>query len=180
MTTWNIDTTHSAIRFSVRHLMISKVHGLFAKWSGALELDEENPANSKVKVEIDASSIDTKEEKRDAHLRSPDFFDVEQFPKLGFESKAVLVDDGKISQVIGDLTIHGVTRQVTLDVEEQGRAKDPWGGSRIAFEASTKINRKDFGLTWNVALETGGLLVGEKIEITLEVEAVLAAAAKAA
>lgn len=180
MTTWNIDTTHSAIRFSVRHLMISKVHGLFAKWSGALELDEENPANSSVKVEIDAASVDTKEEKRDAHLRSPDFFDVEKFPQLTFASTQVLVDGGKITQVIGDLTIHGVTRQVTLDVEEQGRAKDPWGGQRTAFEAKTQVNRKDYGLAWNVALETGGILVGEKIEITLEIEAVLAVASKAA
>ncbi len=179
--TWKIDTTHSQIRFSVRHLMIAKVHGRFAKWSGDLQIDDADPTKSSVKVEIDAASIDTQEEKRDAHLRSADFFDTEKFPKLTFVSKKVEVDKhGKITKLVGDLTIKDVTKEVALEVEEQGRAKDPWGGERTAYEAKTSINRKDFGLHWNVALEAGGVLVGEKIEIGLEIEAVAQAVEKAA
>ena len=170
--TWNIDTSHSAVRFTVRHLMISKVHGSFGSWKGALQIDPDNLAASSVKVEVDLASIDTKEEKRDGHLRSADFFDVEKFPTMTFVSKQVLAEGGKVTQVIGDLTIRDVTKQVTLEVEDHGAAKDPWGGERRGFEATTKINRKDFGLNWNVALEAGGVLVGEKIDITLEVEAI--------
>lgn len=170
--TWKIDPSHSAIRFTVRHLMISKVHGQFTGWTGTVELDDLDPSRSSVTVDIDAPSIDTNEEKRDAHLRSADFFDVERFPKLTFVSRQVLTEAGKITQVIGDLTIRGNTRQVTLDVEDAGRTRDPWGGERAGFEASTKISRKEFGLEWNVALEAGGVLVGDKIDITLEVEAV--------
>jgi len=170
--TWNLDPSHSAIRFTVRHLMISKVHGQFTGWTGAVELDEADPSRSSVTVDIDAASINTNEEKRDAHLRSADFFDVEKFPKLTFASTRVLTKGGKITQVVGDLTIHGTTREVTLEVEDVGRTRDPWGGERAGFEASTKISRKDFGLEWNVALEAGGVLVGDKIDITLEIEAV--------
>jgi polyisoprenoid-binding protein YceI len=176
MKTWKIDPSHSAVRFSVRHLMISKVHGQFTAWTGDIQLDDADLARSSVKVEIDAASIHTNEEKRDAHLRSADFFDAEQFPKLTFASKSVLAEGGKVTQVIGDLTIHGVTRQVTLDVEDLGRQRDPWGGERVGYEAKTSISRKDFGLHWNVALETGGVLVADKIEITLEIEAVAEAA----
>jgi polyisoprenoid-binding protein YceI len=169
---WNIDPAHSGVHFTVRHMVISKVRGAFERWQGAIDLDEQNPAASRVSVQIDAASIDTREEKRDQHLRSPDFFDVEKFPKLGFESTQIekLTDDQY--RVTGDLTMHGVTRPVVLEAESLGGGKDPWGHQRIGFAAKTTINRKDFGLTWNQALETGGLLVGEKIEISLDVQAI--------
>ena len=178
--TWNIDTSHSAIRFTVRHLVIAKVHGQFTKFAGAISLDDADPTRSSVAVEIDAASVDTREEKRDAHLRSADFLDVEKFPTLTFKSTKVELEGGKVARLVGDLTIHGVTKSVVLEVEDQGRAKDPWGGERAGFEAKTRINRKDYGLQWNVALEAGGVLVGENIDITLEVEALAAAATKAA
>lgn len=179
MTTWNIDTSHSSISFSVRHMVIAKVRGAFDRFEGSIELDEANPAASKVAVRIDASSIDTREPKRDAHLRSADFFDVEKYPELTFESTKVekVGDDYRVT---GALTIHGVTKEVELGVEALGTGKDPWGNDRVAFSATTSVNRKDFGLSWNQALETGGVLVGEKIEIALDVQAVKAAATKAA
>lgn len=180
MTTWNIDTSHSGVHFSVRHMVIAKVRGAFNRFSGVVELDEQNPAASKVSVRIDAASIDTREEKRDAHLRSADFFDVEKYPELTFESTKVEKLDGDEYRVTGNLTIHGVTKEVVLAAESLGAGKDPWGNDRIAFSATTSVNRKDFGLTWNQALETGGVLVGEKIEISLDVQAVKAAATKAA
>jgi polyisoprenoid-binding protein YceI len=180
MTIWNIDTSHSGVHFSVRHMVIAKVRGAFTRFSGSVELDETNPAASKVAVRIDAASIDTREEKRDAHLRSPDFFDVEKYPELTFESTKVEKLDDERYRVTGDLTIHGVTKEVVLDAESLGVGKDPWGNDRVAFSATTSVNRKDFGLTWNQALETGGVLVGEKIEISLDVQAVKAAATKAA
>ena len=180
MTTWNIDTSHSGVHFSVRHMVIAKVRGAFDRFSGTVELDEENPSRSKVSVRIDAASINTHEEKRDAHLRSADFFDVEKYPELTFESTQVeKTADGY--RVTGDLTIHGVTKEVVLEAESLGATtRDPWGNDRIAFEAKTSVNRKDFGLSWNQALETGGVLVGEKIEISLDVQAVKATATKAA
>ena len=179
MSTWNIDTSHSGVHFSVRHMVIAKVRGAFDEFSGTVELDEANPAASKVSVRIDAASIDTREEKRDAHLRSADFFDVENYPELTFTStKVEKADDGY--RVTGDLTIRGVTKEVVLAAESLGAGKDPWGNDRIAFSATTAVNRKDFGLTWNQALETGGVLVGDKIEISLDVQAVKAAASKAA
>ena len=180
MTTWNIDTSHSGAHFSVRHMVISKVRGAFERFTGVIELDEANPAASKVSVSIDATSINTHEPKRDAHLRSADFFDVEKYPELTFVStKVEKVGDAEY-RVTGDLTIHGVTKEVVLDAESLGVNKDPWGNDRIGFAATTSINRKDFGLSWNQALETGGVLVGEKIEISLDVQAVKAAATKAA
>jgi polyisoprenoid-binding protein YceI len=178
--TWNIDTTHSNVSFSIRHLVIAKVRGSFKSFSGAVALDEASPERSTVTVEIDVASIDTAEPKRDEHLRSADFFDVAQFPKLTFVSKRVETEGKEVARVIGDLTIHGVTREVTLAVEELGRAKDPWGGERAAFSATASIDRKDFGLRWNQALEAGGVLVGDKVEIALDVQAVLASAAQAA
>ncbi len=179
MAKWAFDTSHSGIGFSVRHLMISKVRGSFGKWSGTFEYDEADPTRSKLEVHIDAASIDTKEEKRDAHLRSPDFFDVANHPELVFASTAVTRDgDGYV--VTGELTIHGVTRSVDLKVESLGAGKDPWGNQRVAFEAKTTINRRDFGLNWNQALETGGILVGEKVEITIDIEAIQVAATQAA
>jgi polyisoprenoid-binding protein YceI len=180
MTTWNIDTSHSGVQFSIRHMVIAKVRGAFDRFSGTVELDDANPAASKVLVRIEAASINTREEKRDAHLRSADFFDVEKYPELIFEStKVEKVDDAQY-RVAGLLTIHGVTKEVVLDAESLGAAKDPWGNDRVAFAAQTTINRKDFGLAWNQALEAGGVLVGEKVEISLDIQAVKAAATKAA
>ena len=179
-TTWNIDTTHSSITFSIRHLVIAKVRGHFKSFSGTIQLDEADPRQSSVAVEIETSSIDTAEPKRDEHLRSADFFDAAQFPSISFQSKRVETEGKQVVRVIGDLSIHGVTREVTLAVEELGQAKDPWGNQRSAFAATTSIDRKDFGLRWNQALEAGGVLVGDKVEIGLDVQAVLAAATKAA
>jgi polyisoprenoid-binding protein YceI len=176
---WSFDPTHSNIGFAVRHLMISKVRGSFGKWSGTFAYDEADPTQSRIDVRIDAASIDTKDAQRDAHLRSPDFFDVEKHPELRFVSTLVR-RDGDDYVVAGDLTLHGVTRPVELKVESLGRGKDPWGNERAGFAAKTTINRKDFGLHWNQALETGGVLVGEKVEIVLDVQAIRAAAQKVA
>ena len=171
--TYQIDSAHSAAHFSVRHMMISNVRGDFTKVSGTLLLDADNPANSAVEALIDAASINTRETQRDAHLKSADFFDVEKYPEMSFRSKSVEpAEDGEL-RVKGDLTIHGVTREVTLSVEgPTPEAKDPWGNQRIGATATTKINRKDFGLVWNVALETGGILVGEDIKISIDLEAI--------
>lgn len=171
MATWNIDTSHSGIHFTVRHMVFAKVHGRFSKWTATFALDEANLAASKVTVDIDAASIDTAEEKRDGHLKSPDFLDVANHPKVTFVSKSV-EGGGDSFKVKGDLTVRGATKEVTLDVEKTGAGKDPWGNARIAFTAKTSINRKDFGLTWNQALEAGGVLVGEKVDIEIEVQAV--------
>jgi polyisoprenoid-binding protein YceI len=171
LTKFDFDPSHSSVAFVARHLVFTKVHGVFAKWSGTLELDLADLTKSKVLVEIDTASIDTHEEKRDAHLRSPDFFDVEQFPKMTFASKRI-EKKGNGYSLVGDLTIRGITKEVALDTTFEGTQKDPWGGDRVAFTAATKIQRKDWGLTWNMALETGGLLVGETIEIALDVQAV--------
>lgn len=174
-TTWNIDPAHTIAEFKVKHMMIANVKGQFSKVSGVLTLDESDLANSRVEVSIEAASIETRDGQRDAHLKSADFFDVEKFPTLQFQSNGIsLVRDGELS-VTGDLTIHGVTRKVSFAVEgPTPPTKDPWGNTRIAISASTKINRKDFGLTWNAALETGGILVGEEVTITLEAEFVKA------
>jgi polyisoprenoid-binding protein YceI len=176
MTTWNIDTSHSGAHFTVRHMVVSKVRGAFERWQGTLQFDEQHPEASKVSVQIEAASINTREPKRDEHLRSPDFFDVARYPTLNFESTKVEKVEGHSYRVTGDLTIHGVTKQVVLDADYLGAGKDPWGNDRVGFEASTSINRKDFGLSWNQALEAGGVLVGDKIEISLDVEAVKAQA----
>jgi polyisoprenoid-binding protein YceI len=174
--TWDIDIAHSAVQFHVRHMVISKVHGRFAKWSGAVELDEQDLTRSSVEVHIDASSVDTQAADRDNHLRSPDFFDVAKYPELTFRSKRI-AKAGEGYRVAGDLTIHGITREVTLEAEYTGTGKDPWGNQRAAFAAKTTIDRRDYGLVWNAALEAGGVLVGEKVEITIELEAVKKAAA---
>ena len=170
-TTWNIDPVHSVAEFKVKHMMISNVKGQFSKLTGALTLDESDLANSRVEASIEAASIETRDPQRDAHLKSADFFDVEKFPTLSFQSTGVtLVRDGELA-VEGNLTIHGVTRKERFTVEgPTPPAKDPWGNTRIGISATAKINRKDFGLTWNAALETGGILVGDEVTITLEVE----------
>src|ERR1700704_4579811 len=170
-TTWNIDPAHSVAEFKVKHMMISNVKGQFPKVSGALTLDESTLAKSRVEALIEAASIETRDAQRDTHLKSPDFFDVEKFPKLSFKSTGIRqVRDGELA-VEGDLTIRGVTRKVVFSVEgPTPPARDPWGNTRVAVSATTKINRKDFGLTWNAALETGGILVGDEVTITLDAE----------
>jgi polyisoprenoid-binding protein YceI len=168
---WNIDVTHSSITFSVRHLVVAKVRGHFTRFSGSIELDADRLQDSTVAVSIEAASIDTREAQRDTHLKSPDFLDVEKFPTLDFKSTKVEPLDSEHLKVTGDLTIHGVTRSVVLDTQFAGRAKDPWGGERAGFTATTKVDRKDFGLKWNMALEAGGFVVGDTVEISLDVEA---------
>jgi polyisoprenoid-binding protein YceI len=169
---WQIDASHSAIDFSVRHMMISNARGSFATFSGTVNIDEENPANSSVDVQIDAASIDTRDEKRDAHLRSADFFDVENYPVITFKSTRVEPVDASHGRIVGDLTIKDVTHQVVLDTEFIGQAKSPWGTTSYGFEAQTKISRKAWGLNWNVALETGGWLVSDEIKINIQLEVV--------
>ena len=170
-TAWNLDPVHSVAEFKVKHMMISNVKGQFTGISGVLTLDGKDITSSSVEASIDAATINTREPQRDAHLRSADFFDVERFPTLSFRSTEVkTVADGQLA-VTGELTIHGVTREVVFDVDGPTEAgKDPWGNTRIGLSAATKINRKDFGLKWNTALETGGVLVGETIVITLDLE----------
>lgn len=177
---WNIDTAHTAIGFAVRHMVVSKVRGRFAKYSGAITLDEADPTRSSVDVRIDASSIDTGVADRDTHLRSADFFDVERFPELRFQStKIEKVGDDRY-RLVGALTIRDVTREIALDVEYGGRGKDPWGNERIGFVAKASLDRKDFGLTWNQVLEAGGILVGDRVEIDVDVQGVRAAVHSAA
>ena len=174
-TTWHIDPVHSLAEFKVKHMMIANVKGQFGKLTGRLTLDESELTKSRAEAWIEAASIETRDPQRDAHLKSADFLDVEKFPTLSFKSTDInLVRDGELA-VRGDLTIHGVTRRVLVMVEgPTPPTKDPWGNTRVAVSASTKINRKEFGLTWNAALETGGILVGDEVTITLEVEFVKA------
>jgi len=175
ITTWQIDPNHSLVEFSAKHMMITTVKGRFSKVSGTIVVDEQNPDGSQVETEIEAASIDTRAEQRDQHLRSADFLDVEKHPNISFRSRRVLgtsKNPGDEFKVIGDLTIRGTTREVTLDAVYEGSGKDPWGGERVSFSATTKLDRRNFGLTWNQALETGGLLVGNEIKISLEIQAV--------
>ncbi len=166
---WNIDNSHSTAEFSVRHLMITNVKGRFGTVSGTVDYDSANPEAAQINVTIDATSIDTRDEKRDGHLRSPDFFDTEKFPQITFVSKKV-VKGGDGLLATGDLTMHGVTKEITLDVETPSApGKDPWGNTRIGASASGKLNRKDWDLGWNAALEAGGVLVGEQVKINIEI-----------
>lgn len=174
VTTWQIDPTHSEVGFSVKHLMISTVRGRFSGVKGSVFLDSEDISRSSVEVEIDATTIDTREEKRDGHLRSPDFFDVEKFPKITFRSRRIEPLGGDRYRVTGDLTIRDVTREVVLEATDEGRGRDPWGGERAGFTAAGKIDRREFGLTWNQALETGGVLVSNDIKLSIEAQAVKA------
>lgn len=168
---WDIDTAHSAAQFSVRHLAVSNVRGEFGKITGSVQLDDKDITKSTVEATIDVTSINTREEKRDQHLKGADFFDVAKFPTITFKSKKVAKDGTDRLKVTGDLTIHGVTKEVMLQVDGPAKAiKDPWGNTKTGVTATTKINRKDFGLTWNKALETGGLVVGDEVAITLDVE----------
>jgi polyisoprenoid-binding protein YceI len=177
---WNIDAAHSGINFSIRHMVVSKVRGRFAKFNGGLTIDDGDLTRSVVEATIDASSIDTGTPQRDAHLQSADFFDVERFPEIRFRSTRIEKLGGDRFRVVGNLTIRDVTREVSLDVEYGGRAKDPWGNDRAGFIATAALDRKDFGLHWNQVLEAGGVLVGDRVDIELEVQGVRAAASKAA
>lgn len=169
---WNFDAVHSNVGFSVRHLMVSKVHGHFKTWTGSLSIDEGNLAASSVEVKIDAASIDTKEQQRDDHLRSADFLDAAKYPHIVFRSTAVSKVADDRYRVTGDFTIRDVTKPVVLDVEYFGRQKDPWGGERMGFTAKTHIERKDYGLNFNIPLEGGGFVVGERVDIAIDIEAV--------
>jgi polyisoprenoid-binding protein YceI len=169
---WTIDPSHSQAQFTVRHMMISNVRGRFEDFTGTVDFNENDLSTLKVDVSIDANSINTRDEKRDGHLRSADFFNVEEFPTLTFKSTGVEVVDNDNLKVQGDLTIRGISKPVTLDVEYNGVANSPWGTTSAGFSAHTKINRKEWDLTWNQGLETGGLLVGEDVKIELELELV--------
>jgi polyisoprenoid-binding protein YceI len=172
---WNLDPVHSVAEFKVKHMMISNVKGQFTGISGVLSFDDSDVTKSRVEASIDASSINTRDAQRDEHLKSSDFFDVEKFPTLTFQSTSVKRTGDDELAVTGDLTLHGVTREVVFNVEgPTAPGKDPWGNTRVGLSAVTKINRKDFGLTWNSALETGGILVGDEITITLDVQFVKA------
>lgn len=170
--TWQIDSAHSGIHFSVRHLVIAKVRGQFGRWTGALAVPDGDFSKATVEVAIDAASIETGVADRDAHLRSADFFDVERFPEITFRSRRVEpIAEGRFA-LVGDLTLRGTTREVPLEVESAGQTRDPWGNVRAGFAGKTAVDRKEFGLTWNQALEAGGVMVGDKVEIEVEVEAV--------
>lgn len=170
LTTWTIDASHSEVGFAVKHLMIATVRGSFGTVSGTVTFADGDYSQATAAVTIDATSIDTREEKRDAHLRSADFFDVEQFPTLTFKSRRVQAVKADAFELVGDLTIKGITHEVVLDVAVEGFQKDPWGNQKAAFTATTKISRTAFGLTWNAALETGGVLVGDDVKISLDVQ----------
>lgn len=167
---WKIDPAHSEINFTVRHMMISNVRGRFEKFTGVVNFDEANPTASSVDVEIEAASINTREGQRDTHLKSADFLDAEKYPKLTFKNKNIQMVDANHGKITGDLTIRDISHEVVLDTEFNGKAKGPYGKNSAGFSATTTINRKDWGLVWNVGLETGGFLVGDDIKVSIELE----------
>src|SRR5512141_1677323 len=169
-TSWQIDSTHTGVEFAVKHLMISTVKGHFSEVSGTLSGDINNPETFALDVKIGAASIDTRQGQRDGHLRSPDFFDVEKFPTIEFKGKRIDGDVSSEFKLYGDLTIRDVTREIILDVTNEGSVMDPWGSPRIGFSARGKIDRRDYGLTWNQALEAGGFVVSDDIKISVDVE----------
>ena len=171
-TTWNVDPAHTEVGFAVRHLMISTVRGRFGKVTGTVIVDDDNPRNAKVDVTVDIASIDTRQEMRDNHLRSADFFDVAKHPTMHFVSKRIEGDPTKQFKLIGDLTIKDRTHEVTLDASLEGLVKDPWGGERAGYSLSGKLNRSDFNLLWNQVLEAGGVTVGEEVKLSIDVELV--------
>lgn len=177
--TWDLDLAHTQVEFSAKHMMLATMKGRFASVSGSIFWDPRNLPNSTVELTIDAGSIDTGNDQRDEHLRSPDFLDAEKYPQLTFRSRRIDpvpgVDEARY-QVTGDLTIRGVTREIVVDATFDGRARDPWGNDRVGYHATTSIDRRDFGLVWNVALETGGILVGDAVRIAVEGEATRRAA----
>ncbi|HVZ22257.1 MAG TPA: YceI family protein [Vicinamibacterales bacterium] len=169
--TYKIDKAHSEAVFQVRHLL-TKVQGRFTDFEGSIQFNEAAPEQSTVDFTIKATSIDTAEPDRDKHLRSADFFDVEKFPTITFRSKRIVKKGPDTYDVVGDFAVHGVTKEITLPVTHLGKAKDPWGGDRLGFEAEFMMNRKDYGLSWNAALETGGFLVGDEVKAVLQIQAV--------
>jgi polyisoprenoid-binding protein YceI len=169
---WKIDNAHSQIEFKVRHMMITNVSGWFERFNGTVEFDETDPVLSRVHVQIEVASIDTKEPKRDDHLRSADFFNAAQYPYLTYQSRRVEKLDATHGKIVGDLTIRDISREVVLYVEYTGQAKSPWGAVSAGFNTSIKIDRKNWGLNWNAALETGGILVGDEITIDIQLEIV--------
>ena len=171
-TTWTLDPSHSTVEFVAKHMMITTVRGRLAEFEGTIVADEEHIADSSVEVTFKAASIDSRAEQRDGHLRSPDFLDVETYPDVTFRSTKVEGTKAKF-RVTGDLTIRDVTRPITLEATFEGTGKDPWGGTRSSFSAHGKFDRRDFGLTWNVALEAGGILVSNEVKIQIEAQAVL-------
>jgi polyisoprenoid-binding protein YceI len=177
---WQVDGAHSAVNLAVRHMVISKVRGHFTRWNAKLRLDTTDLSRSSVEVAIEAASIETGVGDRDNHLRSPDFLDAQKYPALTYRSRRVEVVSPERLRVVGDLTIRDVKREVVLEVEYGGRGKDPWGNERVGFSATTSLNRKDFGLTWNQALETGGVLVADRVDIEIELQAILQEVAKVA
>jgi polyisoprenoid-binding protein YceI len=177
---WQVDGAHSAVNLTVRHMVISKVRGHFSRWNAKLALDTADLARSSVEVDIESASIETGVADRDAHLRSADFLDAQKYPTITYRSRRVEVVSKDRVRVVGDLTIRGVTREVPLDVEVGGQGKDPWGNVRAGFSATASLNRKDFGLTWNQALETGGVLVADRVDIEIELQAIQQAVAKVA
>lgn len=170
-TIWTLDPSHSQVSFSAKHMMVSTVRGSFGTVTGQIALDENDYTNSEVEATIDVASLSSRDDKRDGHLRSADFFDVENYPTATFKSTRIVSKGGDKYEVTGDLTVRGVTKQVTLDAEFDGKGVNPWGQQLIAFSATTEINRKDWGLNWNVALEAGGWLVAEKIKLDIATEA---------
>ena len=173
--TWNLDTAHSSVEFAVKHMVIASTKGRFTDYEADATIDETDLARSTATVRINAASVDTRDEKRDGHLRSADFFDAENSPYITFTSKRLEPRGGKDYKVIGDLTIRGITREIVLEGEVSGPVKDPWGGTRVGISASGKVNRKQFGLNWNAALEAGGLLVGDDVKLNIDAEFVRAA-----
>ena len=173
-TTWKLDPSHSTVEFSAKHLMITTVKGRITDVAGTIYIDEKNPQNSSVEATLKAASLDTRTDQRDQHLRSADFLDVEKFPEIKFRSTRIQGDKDSF-KLTGDLTIRDVTKPITLDVEFKGETKDPWGGERVGFSANGKIDRREFGLTWNQALEAGGVVVGNDVNVSLEAQAVKAA-----
>jgi len=170
--TWTIDPAHSSAEFAVKHLMVSTFKGHFRSLEGTVHLNEANPANSSVAASVDVASVDTQTPDRDAHLRSDDFFNAERYPKMTFRSTRVEQVDGTNWKVTGELTVRDVTKEVVLDTEYEGRIVDPWGNERIGFTARTELSRKEFGVRWNAAIETGGVVVGDKVRISLNIEIV--------
>lgn len=169
---WQIDSAHTHITFTARHMMISKVRGNFEQFSGSVNFDAANPTQTTVNIEVDLASVNTRDEQRDGHLKSPDFFDVEEYPTMSFNSSRVEQVDENNGRLYGQLTIKDITKEIVLDVEYAGIAKSPWGSESAGFSAHGSLNRKDWGLNWNQALETGGFLVGDKINIEIELELV--------
>jgi polyisoprenoid-binding protein YceI len=169
-TTWQLDPVHTSIEFAVKHLMIVTVKGSFTGIEASIVVDDSKPAGANVNVKIDTATITTKNEQRDAHLRSGDFFDVDTYPTITFAGKRIIGEAQGAFQLVGDLTIRGVTKEITLDATFEGRAKDPWGGTRIGYSASGKIRRSEFGLTWNQVLEAGGVAVGDEVKISVDAQ----------